>query len=296
MKVVITGSSGLIGTALLPTLRAAGHTVVRLVRGTLARGVARWDPESGRLDPAVLEGADAVVHLAGESIAAPRWTRAKKERIRNSRVHGTALLSRALSALDRKPRIFLSASAVGFYGNRRDEYLDETSAKGRGFLADVCEQWEEAPRAAADAGIPVVTMRMGIVLSQEGGALRKLLTPFRFGLGGTLGAGTQYMSWIAIDDVVGAIMHLLRTSPGAGPVNLVAPEPVTNREFTEALGRVLQRPTVLSIPAFALRAVFGEMADEMLLTSARVHPALLAATGYRFRYSDLEAALRHVLR
>jgi len=295
MKVLVTGSSGLIGSALVPVLIGDGHTIVRLVRRAPGADSARWNPDDGSLDHGALQGIDAVVHLAGESIASGRWTRARKALILNSRVRGTALLARSVSALRDKPKIFLSASAVGFYGDRGDALLDETSAGGRGFLADVCAKWEDAARPAADAGIPVVTMRTGVVLSRAGGALPKMLAPFKLGLGGALGAGTQYMSWIAIDDVVGAMQHLLRLDPVAGPVNLVAPDPVTNLEFTKTLGAVLGRPTVLRVPAFGLRLALGEMADEMLLASTRAWPARLTASGYRFRYANLEAALRHVV-
>src|SRR5947207_4913333 len=295
MKLLLTGSSGLIGSALMPALRVDGHTIVRLVRGSPGRDAARWNPDEGVIDRGALADVDAVIHLAGESIASGRWTPARKARILDSRVQGTGLLAHALSTLEHKPRIFLSASAVGFYGDRGDAVLDETSPQGRGFLADVCADWEDATRPAADAGIRVVTMRTGVVLSGAGGALQKILTPFRLGVGGVLGAGTQYMSWIAVDDVVGAIQHLLVAAPGAGPINLVAPNPVTNRAFTKTLGNVLSRPTLLGVPGFALRLALGEMADEMVLTSTRAHPALLLASGYRFRYPDLEDALRHVL-
>jgi hypothetical protein len=295
MKVLVTGSSGLIGSALMPALRGAGHTVVRLVRARPGPGSARWNPDEGSLDPGALDGVDAVVHLAGENIAAGRWTPARKARILDSRVRGTALLARALRELNRKPKIFLSGSAVGFYGNRGDELVDESSVRGHGFLADVCAQWEAAACPAADAGIRVVTVRTAVVLSSAGGALRKMLPPFRLGVGGPVGPGTQYMSWIAIDDVVGAIQHLIAADSVVGPVNLAAPNAVTNREFTKTLGKVLGRPTLFRVPTFAIRLALGEMADEMLLTSIRAQPTRLTASGYRFRYSELEAALRHVL-
>jgi uncharacterized protein len=295
MNVVITGSSGLIGSALMPLLTRNGHTIHRLVHGHRAERVARWNPDDGSLDDSVLVGADAVVHLAGETIASGRWTAAKKARIQDSRVRGTALLTRALVKLDRKPRVFISASAVGIYGDRGDERLDERSAPGDGFLANVCSQWEAATRPAADAGMRVVNCRMGVVLSGTGGALAKMLPPFRMGFGGVMGSGRQYMSWIALDDVVGAIQHLLLGGTLAGPVNLVAPNPVSNREFTETLGRVLRRPTILRLPAFAVRLGLGEVADELLLASARVQPVQLTASGYQFRYATLEGALRHLL-
>jgi uncharacterized protein (TIGR01777 family) len=295
MKVVITGASGLIGSALRPALTADRHEILRLVRGPAAGAESRWDPEHGVLDPGTLDGADAVVHLAGESIAGGRWTAARKARIRDSRVRGTALLARSIATRNRKPKVFISASAVGFYGDRRDELLDEGSAQGRGFLADVCREWEAATRPAVDAGVRVVNTRFGVVLSDHGGALPKMLPAFRVGAGGPIGTGHQHMSWIAIDDVVGAIQHLLRIDTVVGPVNLVAPHPATNSEFTRTLGGVLRRPTLLRVPASVLRVVLGEMADELLLASTRVRPARLLDSGYRFRHPDLEATLRHVL-
>jgi uncharacterized protein (TIGR01777 family) len=295
MIVVITGSSGLIGSALMPLLTQSGHTVRRLVRGARDEGAARWNPDDGSLDESVLAGAAAVVHLAGETIASGRWTAARKARIQDSRVRGTGLLTRALVKLDRKPTVFISASAVGIYGNRGDEVVDERSAPGHGFLAEVCSQWEAATRPASDAGIRVVHGRMGVVLSGTGGALAKMLPPFRLGLGGVMGSGRQYMSWIAIDDVVGAIQHLLLAETVVGPVNLVAPGPISNREFTKTLGRVLRRPTMLRLPAFAIRLGLGEVADELLLASTRAQPMQLTASGYHFRYPTLEGALRHLL-
>jgi uncharacterized protein (TIGR01777 family) len=295
MNVVITGSSGLIGSALVPLLTRNGHTIHRLVRGARGEGAARWNPDDGSLDASALADADAVVHLAGESIAAGRWTAATKARILNSRVRGTALLTRALVERDRKPTVFISASAVGIYGDRGDEVIDERSGPGHGFLAEVCSQWEAATRPAADAGIRVVNCRMGVVLSGTGGALAKMLPPFRLGLGGDIGSGRQYMSWIALDDVVGAIQHLMFAETVAGPVNVVAPTPVSNTDFTKTLGRVLRRPTRLRLPAFAVRLGLGEVADELLLASTRALPARLTASGYQFRYATLEGALRHVL-
>ena len=295
MNVVITGSSGLIGSALMPLLARNGHTIRRLVRGARAEGAARWNPDDGSLDERVLAGVDAVVHLAGETIAAGRWTAARKARIQDSRVRGTGLLTRALVKLDRKPMVFFSASAVGIYGDRGDEVVDERSAAGHGFLAEVCSQWEAATRPAADAGIRVVNGRMGVVLSRTGGALTKMLPPFRLGLGGVIGSGRQYMSWITIDDVVGAIEHLLLADTVVGPVNLVAPDPISNREFTKTLGRVLRRPTILRLPAFAVRLGLGEVADELLLASTRAQPARLTTSGYQFRCPSLEGALRHLL-
>ncbi len=295
MNVVVTGSSGLIGSALIPALIAGGHTVRRLVRRSPAEGDAQWDPVAGVLGPGALKGADAVVHLAGEGIVAGRWNAAKKARIRDSRVRGTLLLARSIATLDPKPKVFVSASGVGFYGDRGDELVDEGTGPGSGFLADVCKEWEAATRPASDAGVHVVNVRLGVVLSRRGGALPKMLRPFRVGVGGPIGTGRQYTSWIAIDDVVGAIEHLLRAENVTGPVNLVAPDPVTNGEFTKTLGRVLRRPTVLPVPAWALRLLLGEVADEVLLASTRVKPSRLLDAGYHFRHPRLEAALRYVL-
>ena len=295
MKVLISGASGLIGTALTAALRGEGDTVVRLVRSEPGPDSEAWDPEAGTLDEHAFHGVDAVVHLAGANIAAGRWNAARKAQILESRVRGTRLLAGAMAALARKPATFLSASAIGFYGDRGDQLLDETSSRGQGFLADVCAQWEDAAAPAAAAGIRLVTLRTGIVLSRSGGALQKMLPPFRVGVGGPVGNGKQFMSWIAIADVVGAVIHLLHTNAVSGPVNLVAPAAVTNREFARTLGKVLRRPAVVSVPARALRIALGEMADEMLLASARVRPARLTESGYRYRYPELEAALRHVL-
>ncbi|HEX8844850.1 MAG TPA: TIGR01777 family oxidoreductase [Pyrinomonadaceae bacterium] len=297
MKIVITGATGLVGSALLPSLRAKGHQVIRLVRSTPKDGATEifWDPEKGSLDPGEVEGIDAVVHLAGESIAEGRWTDEKKRRIRESRVKGTKLLSETLAKLKRKPEVLVSASAVGFYGSRGDEILNEQSTSGSDFLAEVCREWESETQAASQAGIRVVNLRFGVILSGEGGALKKMLFPFKMGVGGKLGNGRQYMSWIAIDDVVGVIEQALENESLRGPVNTVAPEPVTNYEFTKTLGRVLSRPTIFPVPKFVARVVFGEMADATLLSSQRVEPQRLKESGYVFKYPELEGALRHVL-
>ena len=298
MKVVLTGSSGLVGSALIPVLTSGGHEVVRLVRSQPRPEASevRWDPETGEIDPAALEGVDAAVHLAGESIAAGRWTTSRKARILESRVKGTRLLVETLAGLGQRPKVLVSASAVGYYGDRGEERLTEESGSGSAFfLANVCRQWETATEPAAAAGIRVVNLRFGIILSGGGGALPRLLTPFRLGVGGRLGSGKQFMSWIAIDDVVGAIVHVLKTEALRGAVNAVAPQAVTNREFTKALGRVLGRPTLFPLPACAARLAFGEMADELLLASQRVEPAKLLASGYQFRFPEIEGALRHLL-
>ncbi len=297
MKILISGSSGLVGRALIPHLVAGGHQVVRLLRARPAPGEAAifWDPDAGTLDPAALEGFDAVIHLSGESIAAGRWTEAKKARIRDSRVKSTALLSGRIERLSRPPGVLLCASAIGYYGDRGDEVLTEDSAPGKDFLAEVCQAWETASDPAARIGVRVVRHRFGVILSPNGGALAKMLLPFKLGVGGRIGDGRQFMSWIAIDDVLGAVDHALATKALRGPVNTVSPHPVTNAEFTATLGRVLRRPTIFPMPAFAARLALGEMADALLLSSQRVVPERLLASAYRFRHPDLEPALRHLL-
>jgi uncharacterized protein (TIGR01777 family) len=297
MDILVTGSSGLIGSALTGRLGAAGHEVTRLVRssGAVQQGRIQWDPAAERLDAESLEGFDAVVHLAGESVATGRWTAAKKERIRSSRVQGTRLLAQTLARLGRPPGVLVSASAVGYYGDRGDESLDEQSAPGSGFLAEVCQEWEAAADPAREAGIRVVHPRIGLVLSASGGALAKMLPLFRLGLGGPLGSGRQYVSWITLDDLVAAICHSISTDSPSGPVNAVAPEPATNRQFTRALGRALRRPARLPAPAFALRAMLGPMADELLLSSTRVIPRRLTASGFAFGDLQLEEALLRLL-
>ena len=294
MKVLVTGSTGFIGSALVAALAAAGHQVTRLVRRPAAAGEVRWDPAAGNIDAGGLEGHDAVVHLAGESITG-RWTAAKKQRIRESRVNGTRLLAEALPKLSRRPRTLVCASAIGYYGDRGEEKLREDSPPGKGFLAEACVAWEAAAKPAADAGLRVVHLRIGVVLHPAGGALKQMLLPFKLGLGGVIGSGRQYMSWIALDDLIGIFQHALANDSLRGPANAVVPNPVTNREFTQTLGKVLSRPTIFPMPAFAARLAFGEMADELLLSSARVEPAKLSASGYRFAYPQLEAALRHLL-
>ena len=298
MKVLISGSTGLIGSALIPVLTEAGHDVVRLVRSTPKPdgSEVHWDPESERIDTAGLEGIDAVVHLAGENIGAGRWSRNRKARIFDSRVKGTRLLCESLANLTHPPRVLVSASAIGYYGDRDEEILNEESISGFGFLAEVCVEWEIATEPLAETEIRVVNLRTGIVLSLAGGPLEKMLPPFKMGVGGVLGNGRQYMSWTTLDDAVGAIHHALTTDSLHGPVNNVAPHPVTNREFTKILGRVLGRPTLFPIPSFGLRLMFGEeMANELFLASTRVEPSRLLETGYSFQYPDLESALRHIL-
>jgi len=297
VRILVSGSSGLVGSALRPALAAAGDEVGRLVRpGTNAGPLdVPWDPAAHRIDAAQLERFDAVIHLAGENIAAGRWNDARKEAIRRSRVDGTLLLTRALAKLRNPPATFVSASAIGYYGDRGDEVLQETSQRGRGFLPAVCVAWESAAEPAEAAGLRVVHHRFGVILSQDGGALARMLLPFRLGLGGPVGDGRQYMSWITLDDAVGAIRHTLDSTSIAGPVNTVSPSPVSNRDFGRTLGRVLRRPAIAALPAFAARLAFGEMADALLLASTRVVPGVLQATGYTYRHPELEMALRHVL-
>ncbi len=297
MNVLVTGSTGLVGSELVSSLTAGGHVVTRLVRpGSQTSGKSvTWDPQAARIDKAELEGFDGVVHLAGENIASGRWTEEKKKNIRDSRIEGTRLLSSALAQLQRRPRVLVSASAIGYYGSRGDEKLTESSAPETGFLADVCKDWEAATEPAAAAGIRVVLLRIGVILNPKGGALSQMLFPFRMGVGGRIGSGQQFFSWVTLDDIVGAINHALKTENLKGPVNGVSPNPVTNLEFTKTLGRVLGRPTILPMPAFAARLALGEMADELLLSSQRVEPKRLTESNYTFRFPELEPALRHML-
>lgn len=297
MRVLISGASGLIGRALTEYLRGQGHEVVCLVRhGRQPKlGEIPWNPDEDELDPAWLSGADAVVHLAGENIASGRWTAARKARIRDSRVRGTALIARAICDCPRPPRVLFSASAVGYYGDRGTEELTEDSAPGRGFLADVCREWEAAAASVTQKDVRLILGRLGVVLTPKGGALAKMLPPFRMGVGGVLGSGRQFMSWIALDDAIAAIMYGLQNDHLRGPVNLVAPQPVTNRQFTAALGSALRRPAFLPMPGLMVRLMFGEMADHLLLASARVLPRRLLDAGYAFRWPDLSAALTHML-
>ncbi|MFL5607659.1 MAG: TIGR01777 family oxidoreductase [Gemmatimonadaceae bacterium] len=293
--VAITGATGLIGSALVDRLRGRGHIVRRIVRSAATPGDALWDPAHDLIDARALVGVDAVVNLAGEPIAR-RWTAERKAAIRESRLRGTALLARSVTALPVKPRVFLSGSAIGYYGDRGDELLDETARPGDGFLARLTVDWEAATAPISDAGVRVVLLRTGVVLSPNGGALEKLLPIFRLGGGGPIGSGTQWMSWISLDDQVRAIEHALFAEKLRGAANLTAPEPVRNAEFATTLGRVLGRPALLPVPAFALELLYGEMARETLLAGQRVVPAALASTGFRFGEPTLEGALRCVLR
>jgi uncharacterized protein len=291
MKILVSGSHGLVGKALIASLTSDGHEIVRLVRGKPSGATEiEWHPDQEKIDGAALEGLDAVVHLAGESIASGRWTDEKKRAIRDSRVKGTALLSEALARLSRPPSVFVSASAIGYYGNRGDEVLTETSAPGNDFLADVCVEWENATIPAIEKGIRTVHARFGIILDPKEGALAKMLTPFRMGIGGRIGDGKQWMSWIDIEDVVKGLKFAIEGSV-TGPVNFVAPNPVTNAEFTKSLGRVLSKPTLFPVPAFGVRLAFGEMGDALLLSSTRVKPGVLQ----HFANPTLDSALRHLL-
>jgi uncharacterized protein (TIGR01777 family) len=295
VEIAVTGSTGLVGTALVEGLAAAGHRPIRVVRGTPTGDAIAWNPKAGTIDAASFEGLDGVVHLAGAGIGDRRWNDAYKRELVDSRVLTTGLLARTLAESVRKPGVLVSASAVGWYGDRGDEELDETSGPGRGFLAELCQQWEAAAEPARRAGIRVVHTRSGIVLSPKGGALKKQLPLFRLGLGGRFGSGRQWQSWIALDDEVRAITHLL-TVDVAGPVNLTAPTPVTNEEFTKTLGRVLHRPTVVPIPAFGPKLVLGsELADVLLYEGQRVYPRVLERSGFACRHNDLEDALRSML-
>ena len=295
MDVLVSGSTGLIGSALVSALEEGGHRVRRLTRsGGSSEDVVLWDPSAGEIDAGRIEGVDAVVHLAGENIAG-RWTDAKKARIRDSRVRGTRLLAETLARLPTPPVVMVSASAAGYYGDRGNELLSEESAPGDNFLAGVGQEWEAAADPAREAGVRVVNPRFGIVLSTEGGALGTTLPIFKLGVGGKIGSGRQYWSWIAIDDVVGAILHVLTKDSLEGPVNVTVPDPPTNSEYTSVLGRVLGRPTVFPLPAPAARIMLGQLADELLLASQRIEPARLKETGYSYRYPELEGALRHLL-
>jgi uncharacterized protein len=296
MNILVTGAAGLIGTELTSLLTQNKNRVIRLVRKSrLAPGEIGWDPYAQTMDIEALEGLDAVVHLAGENIADGRWTAGKKMRIRESRIQGTRFLAQSLAKLFDPPKVLVSVSAIGYYGDRGEELLDEESDPGKGFLADVCREWETATAPAAMAGIRVVHPRLGIVLSTAGGALARMLPPFRLGIGGRIGSGRQYMSWITIEDLTGILDYAIHNGSLHGPVNAVSPDPLTNRDFSIMLGRVLSKPSFLALPAFAARIAFGEMADALLLASARVLPTKLKASGYTFKFPEVENALRHTL-
>lgn len=298
LRIAISGASGLIGSHVMTHLRDQGHTVLPLVRTRPKAGedAIYWSVDAGEIDTDALEGLDVVIHLAGEPLATSRWTEAKKKAILESRTKGTALIANALANLKKKPALFISASAVGYYGSRGDTWVDEESEPGEGFLAEVCHAWEQASEPARTAGIRVVNTRIGIVWASKGGALEKMLPLFKLGVGGRLGEGDQYMSWIGITDVSEAISFIIDNEELAGPVNLCAPEPATNAELTKSLGDVLNRPTIFPVPAFALRLAMGkELAEEALLGGQRVRPTRLIEAGYTFRHPQLEASLRHVL-
>lgn len=297
MKVAVSGSSGLVGAALTAALGANGHTVARLVRtgSAAASNNIRWDPLAGTLDTQALEGADAIVHLAGASIAEGRWTAARKQLLRTSRVEATQHLLEGISRLRLRPVVFISASAIGFYGDRGDERLTESSAPGDDFLSQLAHDWEASAARAESLGIRTVLLRFGIILSTRGGALPRMLTPFRLGVGGRLGSGKQWMSWLALDEAAAIILYALQKESLRGPVNAVSPNPATNAEFTRALARALHRPALFPAPAFALRLLLGEMADALLLSSQRVFPERLTALGYEFRHPRVEEAIASVL-
>jgi uncharacterized protein len=297
MKILISGSSGLVGGALSAALRGEGHTVARLVRpgGTLASGDVSWDPMAATLDPAAIEGTDAVVHLSGASIAAGRWTPARQAVLRSSRIDTTRVLVDSLGNLASKPSVFICASATGYYGNRGDEILTESSSPGTDFLALLARDWEAEANRAELKGIRTVILRFGLILSKDGGALPRMLLPFRFGLGGRFGDGAQWMPWIAVEDTVAIIRSAIADAQFSGPWNVVAPNPVRNSEFTSILAGALHRPALFPAPTFALRLALGQMADGLLLASQRAVPARLLATQFRFRFETLEAALQATL-
>jgi uncharacterized protein (TIGR01777 family) len=299
MRILITGASGLIGKALRPALEAKGYELILASRSEPKddRRV-QWNPDTGfaEADLGRLEGLDAVIHLAGENVSGLRWTEEKKKAIRDSRVFGTRSLIETFDKLKAKPKAFVSGSAIGFYGDRGDEVMTESSPAGKTYLSEVCKEWEAESRRAEDMGIRTVLLRTGIVLSKDGGALATMMTPFKLGVGGVVGSGKQWMSWISLDDVVGIINFALENESVRGAVNVVAPNPVTNEEFTKTLGSVLYRPTFLPLPEFAVHMVFGEMGDALLLDSTRVIPKRLQDNGYEFRFTDLKPALEHAVK
>jgi len=293
MKIAIAGASGLVGSTLIPALAIDDAAITRLVRHAPKTGEIEWHPNQDQVSPQSLEGFEVIINLAGENLASGRWTDEHKRKIRDSRVSGTHLLSEAIANMVVKPRVFVCASATGIYGDRDDEVLDEQSESGGGFLAGVCREWEKACEPATKTGVRVVNLRFGPILAREGGMLAKLLTPFKMGMGGKVGTGKQYISWVALVDAVNAIKLAIAEQSMQGPLNVVSPNPVTNEEFTKTLGHVLNRPTALAMPAFAARLAFGEMADEMLLVSQRVMPKKLVSAGFQFQFPDLEKAIRH---
>ncbi len=296
LKIVVSGASGVLGQAIIPFFTTGGHQVKRLVRRQSASSHdLLWNPYAGELEPAGLKDTDVVINLSGESIGEGRWTKAKKRRIIQSRINTTTLIAETVAQLDPPPKVLLNASAIGFYGDQGDACVAEDSCCGADFISEVCDDWEKAAAPALKKGIRVVFLRIGVVLTPRGGALRKMLLPFRMGLGGPFGSGQQYVSFIGVDDVIGAVHHIINDDSLEGPVNLVAPQPVTNQEFARTLGEVLKRPSALPAPSFVIKALFGQMGREIVLSGARVEPDKLTASGYRFRNPDLEGVLRHVL-
>ncbi|MBC7965056.1 MAG: TIGR01777 family protein [Fuerstia sp.] len=293
--VAITGASGMVGTALAAVLREAGHSPVSITRKASSADGIVWDPASGLKDPSRLATVDTVVHLAGENIAAGRWTAALKDRIRRSRVEGTRSLVKSIAVAGQRPKTLVCASATGYYGERGDTVLDESAAAGKSFLADVCREWEHEAQAATELGLRVVNVRIGVVLSPKGGALAKMLLPFKLGAGGVIGSGKQYWSWIGLHDLVRSIAFCIENDAVSGPVNAVSPNAMTNRDFTKGVGRALHRPTLFPLPAFMAKLVLGEMADELLLSSTRVTPKKLQDYGFQFDYPELVACLQHEL-
>ena len=295
--IAITGASGMVGAALATVLRGSGHTPVNITRkaSSVSEGRLIWDPASGLKNPSLLEAVDTVVHLAGENIAAGRWTAALKDRIRRSRVEGTRSLVKSIAAISHRPKTFICASAIGFYGERGDTPLDENAVAGKGFLADVCRDWEQEAEAATELGLRVVKVRIGVVLSPKGGALAKMLLPFKLGVGGIIGSGKQYWSWIGLHDLVRIIAFCVEHDTIHGAVNAVSPNSMTNYDFTKAVGRVLHRPTLFPMPAFVAKLVLGEMADELLLASTHVIPKKLRAEGFEFHFPELVGCLEHEL-
>lgn len=296
MNILVTGSNGFIGTPLTDKLKEKGHEVYSLSRSRKDDPkIFHWNPDDGTIELDESIHFDAVIHLAGEGIANKRWSESQKKKIRDSRVNGTTLLAEKVASLEHKPSVFICASAIGYFGDRGDEELTESSPPGDSYLADVCQEWENSTRVAEEAGIRVAHTRFGIVLGSGGGALQKMLTPFKMGVGGNMGSGNQYWSWIALDDVVHILIYALENDQISGPVNCVSPQPLTNREFTKVLGKVLHRPTMFPMPGFAAKLALGEMADELLLCSAKVIPQKLNQSDYTFQYSDLEEALKSMI-